>query len=172
MWTTLIPQPVLSGVLLVTWLLLANSIQPGQILLGGLFAWLIPLLTQRFWSHRLAFRRPGQALRLLLVVLWDILVANLVVARLILRPRPNLRPCFVRYPLTLRDEFPITLLSSIITLTPGTLVIDVCGDHRLLIHCLNCDDERALVEQIKTRYESPLKEIFPCSQVSSPLPSP
>ena len=171
MWTTLIPQPVLSGVLLVTWLMLMNSVEPGQVLLGGLFGWLIPLLTHRSWPRRQSFRRPRKALRLLLVVLWDILLANLVVARLVIGPRANIRPSFVWYPLTLSDEYPISVLSSIITLTPGTLVVDAGAKCRLLIHCLNCDDEAALINQIKTRYETPLQEIFSCSQASSPRPS-
>ncbi len=173
MTTSLFPQPVLSGVLLVTWLLLSNSASPGHILLGGLLGWLIPLLTQRFWPHRQMARRPLRALRLLAVVLWDIAVANLAVARLILGEPGALRPGFVWYPLTLRGDFPITVLSSIISLTPGTVVMDVGPQgRRLLIHSLDCADGAALIQQIRTRYEMPLQEIFPCSPSSSPSPSP
>lgn len=173
MWTTVFPQPLLSGVLLITWLLLVNTIQPGHILLGGLLGWLIPLLTQRFWPERPRMRQPWRALRLLAVVIWDIILANLAVAKLILRRPDALRPRFIWYPLSLHQDFPITVLSSIISLTPGTVVIDVSQDCRqLLIHCLDCQDPATLVAQIRTRYETPLQEIFECLPSSSHSPSP
>lgn len=173
MWTKVFPQPLLSITLLIIWLLLVNSIQPGHILLGGLLGWLIPLLTQRFWPERPAMRQPWRALRLFGVVIGDIILANLEVARRILGPPRALRPRFIWYPLSLHQDFPITVLSSIISLTPGTVVIDVSRDRRwLLIHCLDCEDPGALVAQIGTRYETPLQEIFECSPSSSLSPSP
>ncbi len=101
--------------------------------------------------------------RFVLVVHWDIITANVVVARLILGSPRKLRPAFVELPLELTDDFAITLLASTISLTPGTVSADVSEDRRtLLIHALDMDDEAELVAQIKQRYERPLKEIFEC----------
>jgi multicomponent K+:H+ antiporter subunit E len=97
-------------------------------------------------------------------VLVDIVMANLVVAGLILNPWRTLRPRFIKLPLALQDPFAITLLANTISLTPGTVSADLSPDHRtLLVHCLNLDDEMTLIKHIKCRYETPLKEIFePC----------
>jgi multicomponent K+:H+ antiporter subunit E len=101
-------------------------------------------------------------------------VANLQVALLILGPSKNLRPGFVKVPIDLMHEMPITILASCVSLTPGTVSAEVYPlikslneddepvQRYLLIHVLDLDDEQALIKQIKARYEAPLKEIFQC----------
>lgn len=161
-----LPQPLLSAVLVILWMLLVNRLTMGHFLLGLLLGLGIPWFTSRFWPERPRLRRPGRLPAFAARVSWDILWANLVVARWILRRSPQtLRSRFVLLPLDLRDDFAVTLLVNIISLTPGTVSSDLAPDRRhLLIHCLNVTDEAALVRQIKTRYEEPLKEIFaPCS---------
>lgn len=158
-----LPHPLLSLALFAVWLLLANSVAPGQMVLAALFALALPAATAAFWPDRPRIARPGRLLGLLAVVLFDILVANVAVARLILGSPGRLRPAFVRIPLTLRDEFAITLLASIISLTPGTVSSDISPDRRtLLVHALDVADVDALVAAIQARYEAPLREIFQC----------
>lgn len=158
-----LPHPHLSILLLVIWLLLVNSLAPGQILLGAVLAILVPIYTSEFWNERPTLVRLLPLLRYALVLLGDIVAANLQVARLILGPSSQLRPAFIRYPLTLESDFAITLLASTISLTPGTVTADVDAEGRtLLIHALDVDDEEALVRHIRERYEMPLKEIFEC----------
>lgn len=155
------PHPLMSAALLALWLLLANSLSALNVLGALLVAVLLPLAMRPFWPERSRVRRPLTVLRLTLVVLWDILLANLNVARLVLGPLVRLRPAFVKVPLSLRDPLAITILANIITLTPGTLTAGVSPDRRhLLIHALDVADDRALVAEIKTRYEAPLREIF------------
>ncbi|MDD3519355.1 MAG: Na+/H+ antiporter subunit E [Chromatiales bacterium] len=161
--TRFLPQPWLSLMLFLLWLLLVNSVAPGHLVLGAILALLLPLFTQRFWPDRPAVQRPLVALRLLGVVLLDIVLANLTVARQVLGPVKRLHPRFVRVPLDLTHEFPITILASIISLTPGTVSVDVTPDRKaLLVHGLSVDDEPALVADIKARYEAPLMEVFRC----------
>lgn len=158
-----LPQPLLSLSLVGLWLLLNNSVAPGQIVLGGLIALALPLFTVRFWPHRLCIRRPLTLMRYLLMLLWDIIAANLIVARLIVVPPARLRPAFIHLPVDLDNEFAIVVLTHTISLTPGTVSVDLSPDRRtLLIHVLDLDDEAQLVARIKRRYETPLKEIFPC----------
>lgn len=159
----MLPHPLLSLVLLLLWLLLNNSASPGHLVLGGLLAILIPLFTRRFWPEPATVRRPGLALRLAGIVLWDILVANLRVALLIVGPRQHIRPQFVWVPLDTQGEVAVTVLASVVSLTPGTVSADLDPDRRhLLVHALSEEDAAALVRQIKTRYEAPIKEIFAC----------
>ncbi|MCG6897101.1 MAG: Na+/H+ antiporter subunit E [Thiocapsa sp.] len=160
----LLPHPVLTPVLAVVWLLLVNSLSPGQILLGLLLGWAIPVFTLRFWPEQVKIHKPMTLLRFLGVVLYDILVANITVARLILAGRKHVSPAFVTVPLALRSDLGISLLANTVSLTPGTVSAWLSPDRtRLVVHGLRVDDPDALIAQIKRRYEAPLKEVFePC----------
>lgn len=158
-----LPFPLLTLVLWAVWLLLVNEISTGQVLLGALLAWALPLGTRFFWPAVPRVRSPTRLLAFMTVVLRDIVTANITVARLILGRTARLRPAFVELPLDLDTEFAITVLANTISLTPGTVSADVSDDRRtLLVHVLDVDDEAALIARIKQRYEAPLKEVFEC----------
>lgn len=160
----LLPHPVLSLFMLVLWLLLANQISGGHLVLGAVLAWLIPFVTQSFWPQEMTLGRPWIALKFTFMVLGDIILANWVVARLILGRPKNLKPAFMKVPLDLTQDFSITVLASTISLTPGTVSADLSPDSRyLLVHTLHTEDPAETVATIKQRYEAPLKEIFECS---------
>ena len=157
----LLPHPLLSLVLLLLWLLLNNSASAGHFLLGAALGLLIPLYTRRFWPEPAVLRRPGLALRLTALVLWDILVANVKVSRLVLGPRAAIRPRFVQVPLDVEGEVAQTVLAGVITLTPGTLSATLDRERRrLLVHALSEDEPEELIRQVKSRYEAPIMEIF------------
>ncbi len=159
----LLPHPLLSVSLLLLWLLLNNSAAPGHVLLGTLLSVLIPLFMRRFWPKRAHLTRPLSALRFARRVLWDIIVANFAVSRVVLGPSSAVRPVFVRIPLDVEGEFAITILLMVISLTPGTLTADLDEQRRyLLVHALSEDDPDALVRHIKNRYEAAIKEVFLC----------
>lgn len=157
----LLPHPILSPTLACLWLLLVNSITPGQIFLGLLLGWIIPLLTLRFWPEAVTIRKPLTLLRYIGLLLIDIIMANFTVARLILGDPDRLKPIFVELPLDLTSDLAISLLANSITLTPGTVSARLSEDRRyLLVHALNEADPDALIATIKRRYERPLQEIF------------
>jgi multicomponent K+:H+ antiporter subunit E len=156
-----LPAPLLSALLLVVWLLLNNTLDPAQIVLGALLAIVVPRFTDRLRPERPRIRKPLVIARLGLVVLWDIVLSNIEVARRILGPEEAIKPAFVWMPLELTDPHAIVSLAGIITMTPGTLSAELSPDRRhLLVHAFNVDDESALIAQMKARYEAPLKEIF------------
>ncbi len=157
------PAPELSLVLFVVWLLLNGSVSAGQLTLGVVFATLIPNFTQRYQPDRPHLRKPGVLLKLLGIVLWDVILSNLTVARQILGRESKLCSRFVWVPLKIRDPHGIVALASIITMTPGTLSADLTEDRRyLLVHALHVEDEAALIASIQARYEGPILEIFGC----------
>lgn len=161
MMRSLFPHPVLTVVLAVIWVLLVNDISPGHILLGALFGWGIPLFTRHFWPEPVLISKPLVLLRYLIIVLFDIVIANLTVARLILGRPKNLQPHFVEVPLELHTDLAISFLANTITLTPGTVSAQLSPDrHYLIVHALHVTDSEALVKSIKQRYEAPLKEVF------------
>lgn len=160
---TWFPHPLLSLLLLLLWLLLNNSLSPGHLVLGMILGIVIPLFTKRFWPQRLAVGRPLVALRFAGRVLSDIVMANFSVAKVVLGPKSAIQPIFVKVPLEVDSEFVTTLLAGVVSLTPGTVSADIDLQHRLLlVHVLSCEDPEALVSQIKSRYEAPIKEIFLC----------
>ncbi|MEH6783134.1 MULTISPECIES: Na+/H+ antiporter subunit E [Alcanivorax] len=158
----LLPYPSLTLVLWLTWLLL-NGFSVGHALLGLILAVVLPLGTRPFWPQVPLVRDRMGLLRFVLRVAKDILLANLAVALKVLGPVKDLQPGFVEVPLDLRDSFAITVLTSTVSLTPGTVSADVSEDRtRLLVHALHVEDPEALVAEIKQRYEGPIKEIFEC----------
>ncbi len=158
-----LPHPLLTPVLALIWLLLNNSASVGQLVLGLLLGWAIPLFTLAFWPERVRLRRPLSLLRFLRFFLYDVLVANLAVARLVLVGPRALHPVFVQVPLDLRNDLAISLLANTTCLTPGTVSARLSEDRLfLLVHALDCTDPQALIDTIKTRFEAPLKEIFEC----------
>ena len=157
----LLPHPLLSAILVVLWLLLVNDLTFGHLLLGGLLGWAIPLFTARFWPEQVKVRRPLLLARLVGVVLYDILVANFAVARLILGPQGRIQPRFLEMPLRLENEVAISLLANTISLTPGTVSTYLSADRRcLIIHSLHATDPDAVLATVRERYEKPLKEIL------------
>lgn len=158
---SLFPAPLLSLCVFVVWLLLVGSLEPGHLVLATLQAVLLPPIAQRLRHGAAGIRRPLVALRLFLVVLWDIVVSNIQVAKLILGREAKIHPGFLWLPLDVRNPHAIATLAGIITMTPGTLSAEVSADNRhLLVHCFSLDDEAGTIAQIKQRYEAPLKEIF------------
>jgi len=155
----ILPHPLLSAILLMLWLLLVNELSFGHLLLGALLGWAVPLYTARFWPESVRIRRPLVLLRFAVVVLYDIVVANVTVARLILGATDHLKPAFVVMPLEVETEAAISLLANTISLTPGTVSTFVSADRRcLIIHSLHTTDEESMIATIRKRYERPLKE--------------
>jgi multicomponent K+:H+ antiporter subunit E len=158
----ILPHPLLTLLLIVVWQMLVNQVTAGSLLLGLILGIVIPVATSPYWPNRPKLRRPLKFIPFAVIVLWDICVANLVVARAILfRRTADLRSTWVTVPLDLTSPEAITVLAGTITMTPGTVSSDVsaCG-RALLVHCLDAPDPDAVRDQIKQRYERRLKEIF------------
>lgn len=144
------------------WLLMAQDVSAGNVILALLLAWLMPLLAARLEREFARLGRLRGVFRLIGIVLRDIVVANITVARQVLGPESRLKSQFVWVPLDLTNIHGISALASVCTLTPGTVSAELSEDRRyLLLHCLSVDDPEALVTEIKSRYEAPLREIFP-----------
>jgi multicomponent K+:H+ antiporter subunit E len=160
-----LPHPLLSLVLIVVWLFLVNTITFGHLFLGTLLGIAIPWFTNRFWPERPKIAKPFLLFRFFfLTFVTDVIVANITVVRLFLLPDiSRLRPRFIEIPLDTQDPMVITILASVISLTPGTVSAEVSEDQKtLIVHGLDVADETLAVQTIKTRYEAPLKEIFSC----------
>ena len=158
-----LPHPMKTLALVLLWVLLLNSFSLGGLLMALLLGIAIPIVTSNFWPERPPVKAWGKALAYMALVAWDVVVANVHVARLILfSPVERLDTRWVTVPLELRSPEAITVLAGTITMTPGTVSCDLSADGcSLLVHCLDAPDAEAAVRDMKARYEARLKEIFP-----------
>lgn len=157
-----LPHPVLALALLALWLLLNQSLSPGQLVLGGAVAWVASRAMAMLRPEPVHIRSIRPIPRLISDVLVDIVRSNVAVARIVLSPGQRDRVSgFVTLPLDLTNRHALALLACIITATPGTLWIQYDRKAgRVLIHVLDLIDEEEWIRLIKRRYERPLLEIF------------
>lgn len=150
----------LSVLLAVSWLLLQHTLAPVHLISAVLIGLVVPRLLHDFLPAT-SPARLVPALRLMVVVLWDIVVSNFVVARLVLGPLSRPRPAWVTVPLALTHPTAISLLATIITTTPGTVSCTIDEERRhILVHALDCSDAAQMAADIKARYEGPLLAIY------------
>ena len=156
-------SPVLVLGLTALWLLLQQTLAPGQILLGAALAVALAWASSTLRPLRGKLRRLDLAALLVLVVFKEIVQSNIDVARVVLKLTWNreVRSGFVQIPLELRDPHGLAALATIITSTPGTVWAGLSpeGD-TLTLHILDIRDEQESIRYIKDRFERPLMRIF------------
>jgi multicomponent K+:H+ antiporter subunit E len=157
------PQPTITLAIIALWMTLASSASLGNLLIASLLGMVIPWLTQAFWPDRPYIARPFLGIALFARVVGDIIIANWEVARLVLGPVDRISPGFVDIPIDIEQPFVATLLASIVSLTPGTVSVDIDLANKVLhVHALNLSDRATLIANVKRRYEAPLQEVFGC----------
>ncbi|HLV28649.1 MAG TPA: Na+/H+ antiporter subunit E [Burkholderiaceae bacterium] len=153
----------LPTLLLGLWLLLNDSISPGNIALGGALALFFGWASQALRPLRARPRHPIVALKLIWRVAVDVFNSNLEVARIIWVGRSNISPGFIKIPITMTDPHGLAALSCIVTYTPGTVWAELAEHPEqslLTLHVLDLKDEAYWIHKIQYDYERPLKEIF------------
>ncbi|WP_299481109.1 Na+/H+ antiporter subunit E [uncultured Roseibium sp.] len=107
------------------------------------------------------FSRFGKAVGLALTFVRELVLSAWRVAMIVLRPKIELQPGIIALPLTVDTDFEITILANLITLTPGTLSVDVSDDRKTLyIHCIDVPDPQATIDDIKNGFERKIMEAF------------
>ena len=157
-----LPHPAMTALLVATWLLLNQSLAPGQILLGAAIGVVLGKTFERLGPPRARIRKPHLIPVLAARVLHDIVRSNLAVMRIVLSGRArHIHSGFVRVPLLLTSPYGLALLACIITSTPGTVWVSYEPEEGiLLIHVFDLVDESTWIDTITRRYEAPLRDIF------------
>ena len=158
----LFPAPLVSAALFVMWLVLNHSVSAGHLILALILALVLPAMFRELRPQKVRVHHPVTILRLCFTVVADTTASNLAVLRFLLLPSQRQHPAgFVRIPLELRDRNGLAVLAMIVCITPGTSWAELTLDRSvLLLHVLEVDDEQAIIDHVKTRYERPLMEIF------------
>jgi multicomponent Na+:H+ antiporter subunit E len=149
--------------LALAWLALTGDVSVWNILFGLLLGGLALGVAWPLGPYPLFARvRPVKAVGLLLYLLGQIVVANLKVAAAVLGPRRRLRPALVAVPLDLKGDDRIAVLSNLISLTPGTLSLDVSPDRKTLyVHAMSASSPDAVRQEIKGGFERRVREALP-----------
>ena len=156
-----LPSPPLSLALFVVWLLLNQSVATSTLLMAGVLALVVPVLTRSLRPATVRMRRPIVALRLAARAMLDMAFSAWTIACILLSRKTTINPQFVYIPLELRDPNALAVLAMICCLTPGTAWGELSFDRSaLLLHVYDLKDEAAFIALVKQRYERPLMEIF------------
>ena len=144
------------------WLAVSGSVTPANILFGlivsALALGLIRHQIPKGGRHRL---RPVRVLSLLLLFFKELALSAWKVAVMVTRPKLDVQPGIFAYPLRLPTDFEITLLANLITLTPGTLSVDVSEDKTTLyVHAIDCSNIEAAKNDIRNGFEKKIMEAF------------
>ncbi|SHL62764.1 Na+/H+ antiporter subunit E [Roseibium suaedae] len=108
-----------------------------------------------------SFQRAGKVVSLAILFVYELVLSAWRVARIVIRPKIELQPGIIAYPLTVTGDFEITLLANLITLTPGTLSVDVSEDRKtLFVHCIDVPDPQGTIDDIKNGFERKILEVF------------
>lgn len=148
-------SPLLANLLLaLLWMALMGSRQPVQFVLGFLVAYAALAILAPLVGTASYVRRLPRAVAFAGFFLKELILANVRVARDVVTPRAMRRPGVVAVPLDTRDETEITLLANLVTLTPGSVTLDVADDRSVLyVHAMFVDDPDTVRADIKNGFE-------------------
>ena len=132
---------LLNLLLALAWMALTGVFDPLNFAVGFVLGYLMLRLLQRSDDPKNYFQRAALIIRFVFFYIKELFVANLRVAGTVLSPHMSLTPAVVAIPLDARSELSISLLANLITLTPGSLTIDISADQRVLyVHTMYSDD--------------------------------
>ncbi len=143
---------LLNILLAVAWMMLTGEVSSGTFTAGLLVGYLLLWLTRPAWGETRYFSKLLPVIRFVLYFLKELLVANLKVAYDIVTPKDHMVPGIVAVPLDVKSDIEITLFANLVTLTPGTLSLDVSPDRRTLyVHALYVKDAGQFRRELKKR---------------------
>ncbi len=138
---------LLNLLLALTWMALLGEFSPANFVAGFLISYLLLRLVQQPENSTRYFRKAGILLRFIIFYLKELILANFRVAVAVLSPQMNMTPAVIAVPLKASSELAITLLSNLITLTPGSLTLDLSSDQTVMyIHTMHAED----VDKVRT----------------------
>jgi len=148
-------------ILAFVWVAMTGNLTPVNLFTGFLLGYVVLLFSHRVVARSSYYRKIFDLAGFLLFFLWEMILANLRVAHDVITPTLYTRPGIVAIPLEARTDDEITLLANVISLTPGTLSLDVSDDRKVLyIHAMFIDDEQKLRDDIKNGFERRLLDVL------------
>ncbi len=155
------PLATLALSISVIWLLLKGDGSPGNFFVGLILAMILIYFLRRTYQQERSFRRVGDVVHFLVNFTRELIVANIQVLKIVLSPRINIRPGIIAFKTECKTPLGITLLANSITLTPGTLSVDISEDQTtIFIHTLDIEHPDQVRDTIRRGLEEPVKGAF------------
>ncbi len=152
---------LLNNLLALAWAALTGTFSPANLAVGFAVGFALLWLTQRLMQPSNYFVKVPQAVGFALFFFKELVVASLRVMLMVISPRPIMRPAIVAIPLDIQTDAEITLLANLITLTPGTLYLDVSQDRCVMyVHTIFVDDLDSFRQEIKQGFERRVMELL------------
>ncbi len=143
------------------WLALTGNFNLLNFLFGFLLSFVIMWVISRNRREETYFTRGPKVISFIFFFLYELTKANLQVAYDVITPNFYMKPGIIKIPLTATSDLEITMLANLITLTPGTLSLDVSDDKKVLyVHAMYVKDKQKFIDEIKNGFEKRLLEIL------------
>lgn len=153
-------QILLNVFLAFLWMFLSSNYSLSRFIIGYLLGLLVIIALRKFFKTRLYTDRVWAVIKLTVLFIKELILANITVLKLVIKPKLDMQPAFFKYDTTLTEDWEITLLSSLITLTPGTVVVHVSDDSKsLFIHVIDSQDINETIDSIKYSFEKAILEV-------------
>jgi multicomponent Na+:H+ antiporter subunit E len=153
-------QILLNIALAFLWMFIKVSFDSISFIKGYLFGLLVIFLFRRFFHSRFYLLRFWSFIKLTFIFLKELVLSNVAIVKIVLKPKLDMNPGIFALQTDLTKDWQITLLSSLITLTPGTLVIDVSEDNKtLFIHAMDIGEVEDEIYSIKNTFERAILEV-------------
>lgn len=150
----------LNLILAFAWAALLGEFTIINLLAGFALGYAMLWMMQFILSSSGYFTKTRQIIELLVLFLWELIKANLRVSYSVFVPS-SMRPGIIGIPLDLKSDLGILTLANMITLTPGTLSLDVSDDKKVLyVHGIVVEDPESFISEIKDGFERKVKEVF------------
>ncbi len=152
---------LLNILLALAWLALTGKFSPANFNLGFAAGYLLLWYCQPILGTSRYFAKVRSVVFFIVFVVWELIRANFKVAFDIVTPRHRMRPGVIAVPLEAKTDTEITLLANLITLTPGTLSLDVSTDRKVLyVHAMYIEDAESMRREIKDGFERRVLELL------------
>ncbi|MBI2868734.1 MAG: Na+/H+ antiporter subunit E [Chloroflexi bacterium] len=140
--------------LTLAWASLSGDFSVLNLAVGFIIGYFVLFISRNILGAGSYIAKAPQALTLVTFFLWELLLSSLNVAYIVISPRQRQRPGILAVPLDASTDAEITLLANLISLTPGTLSLQVSDDKKTLyVHVLNIDDPEKVRHKIKAGFE-------------------
>ncbi|MCG8396976.1 Na+/H+ antiporter subunit E [Bacillus atrophaeus] len=153
-------QLLLNIFLAFCWMLLSNDASAVSFVTGFVLGMVSLFFFRRFFAHPFYLWKLWAVIKLVLIFIKELYLANVSVLKAIIKPKLNIRPGIFAFKTVLTEDWEITLLSLLITLTPGTLVMDISDDGDILyIHAMDIEDAEKAIHDIRVSFEKAIQEV-------------
>ncbi|MGN7375386.1 Na+/H+ antiporter subunit E [Bacillus halotolerans] len=153
-------QILLNVFLAFCWMFLSNDASAAGFITGFILGMISLFFFRRFLAHPFYLWKTFSIIKLFLIFIRELYLANISVLKTVLSPKLDIKPGIFAFKTELTKDWEITLLSLLITLTPGTLVMDISDDRTILyIHAMDIEDAEKAIFDIRESFEKAIQEV-------------